>query len=228
MNYKILPLMLMFPMVANAAIPYRVEQTTTPIDIEYDGYNDSEALARTRRFYIGAAYNLSFWQNGQDADTFSKMVGKDTSSFEVMVGVRAYDTFRVELNYIHSDARWDNEIGSGPVISSPIKLTGETAMLNAIFDARIDSIYRTFREQILVPYVGFGAGISFNSAEGTDIDNKITPVLAAMAGMGIEFNDRFALDIGYRYFCIFSPQFDVIDKFAAVSHQLRAGVRISF
>lgn len=214
MNYKILPLLVLLPMTANAAIPYRVEQTTTPV-VEYDGYNDSESLARARRFYVGAAYNFSMWQSG--SDDFVSVDGKNTSSFEVMIGVRAFDTFRVEANYIHTDAKWN-----------AFSLTGETAMLNAIFDARIDSLYRVFREQILVPYVGIGAGISFNSTDDVEIDRKMSPVMAVMAGMGIEFNDHFALDIGYRYFYMFDPKFDVISDFPVISHQLRAGVRISF
>lgn len=217
MKFKYVPLVCLLPLIANAAIPYQTEQVKTTITAEeqYYGLNDSEALARNRRFYVGGMYNFSFWQGG--ADDHLSVDGKNTSSFEAMVGVRVFDTFRIEGNYVRTNAKWD-----------AFSMTGNTAFINAIFDGRIDSHYRLFQEQLLVPYVGVGAGLSWNSADGAEIDKKMTPAVAAMVGMGVEFNDRFTLDLGYRYICIFSPDFNVISDLPAVSHQLRAGVRINF
>lgn len=203
------------PFAANAAIPYSVEQIGTSEQSVVTDKNDSEAFARHRRFYVGGAYNYSMWQDGSDAAVLVK--GKDTSSFEAMAGIRVYDTFRLEANYIKTDAEYD-----------AFSLSGNVAMVNALFDARIDSIYRLFRKQRLVPYVGFGAGVAWNSADGVDIDNKMTPVAAALAGLGIELGDRFALDVGYRYMYMFTPKFSVIENFAPVAHQFRAGVRVNF
>ncbi len=203
------------PMMANAAIPYRVEQIKKPAR-EVLGI-DNEALARVRRFYIGGAYNFAMWQNYTD-DTNASVTGKNTSSFEAIAGLRIYDTFRLEANYVRTKADW-----------SQLSFTGDTALLNAIWDARIDNIYRLFRTQMLVPYVGVGAGLSWNSADdGIKMDKKITPVAAAMAGIGVEFNTIFALDFGYRYFYMFKPDIDVMPDLAPAAHQFRAGVRISF
>lgn len=214
MKSKILfSIMCMMPMVANAAIPYRTEQVNMPVDTT--PVNDDQALARLRRFYVGGAHDFSMWNNGAD-DTVG-ISGKNTSSFEAVVGMRVTDIFRLDANYIRTSAKWD-----------AFDMTGDTAMINAYFDARIDSMYRLFYRQRMVPYVGVGAGVSWNSADGAKIENKISPVISAMAGLGVELGEHFALDLGYRYMYMFSPEFDVISDFAPVAHQFRLGARVHF
>lgn len=212
----LLPVLCVLPVSANAGIPYRVEQIKSPV-VEVPSGIDNEALARIRRFYVGGAYNFSMWQNYTDESDVS-ISGNNTSSFEGYAGLRIYDTFRVEANYIRTDASWHQ-----------MSFTGDTVFVNAIFDARIDNIYRAFRSQMIVPYVGFGAGLSWNSAgDGVHMDKKIAPVAAALAGIGVEFNTVFALDFGYRYFYMFNPGVDGISDLNPASHQFRAGARISF
>lgn len=214
MKSKILfSIMCMMPMMANAAIPYRTEQVNMPVDTT--PVNDDQALARLRRFYVGGAYDFSMWNNGAD-DTVG-ISGKNTSSFEAVVGMRVTDIFRLDANYIRTSAKWD-----------AFDMTGDTAMINAYFDARIDSMYRLFYRQRMVPYVGVGAGVSWNSADGAKIENKISPVISAMAGLGVELGEHFALDLGYRYMYMFSPEFDMISDFAPVAHQFRLGARVHF
>ena len=215
MKAKILfSVLTILPLTANAAIPYRVEQIEMPAEPSISG-EDSQALARLHRFYVGGAYDFSIWNDGAD-DTVS-ITGKNTSSFEVMAGVRASDIFRIEANYLYTSAKWN-----------AFELTGNTAMINAIFDARIGNLYRLFYKQRLVPYVGIGAGVSWNSADGATIENKITPVAAAMAGLSVELGEYFALDFGYRYMYMFSPKFNVISDFAPTAHQFRVGARVHF
>lgn len=212
----ILPILCAFPMMANAAIPYRVEQIKTPV-VDTPSGIDNEAYARTRRFYVGGAYNFAMWQNFTDDNDIS-INGKNSNSFEGIAGLRIYDTFRMELNYLRTNAEWND-----------LSLTGDTFMLNAIWDARIDNIYRIFRSQMIVPYVGVGAGLSWNSADdGATLDKKISPVAAALAGISVEFSSIFALDFGYRYFYMFEPGTDVIEKLNPSSHQFRVGARVSF
>ncbi len=212
----ILPFLCTFPMVANAAIPYRVEQIKTPV-VDTPSGIDNEAYARTRRVYVGGAYNFAMWQNFTDDNDIS-INGKNSSSFEGIAGLRIYDTFRMELNYLRTNAEWND-----------LSLTGDTFMINAIWDARIDNIYRIFRSQMIVPYVGVGAGLSWNSADdGATLDNKISPAAAALAGISVEFSSIFALDFGYRYFYMFEPGTDVIEKLNPSSHQFRVGARVSF
>lgn len=212
----ILPFLCTLPMVANAAIPYRVEQIKTPV-AEMPSGLDNEAYARMRRFYVGGMYNFAMWQNFTDDQDVS-INGKNSNSFEGFAGLRIYDTFRMELNYLRTDAKYND-----------LSLTGDTFFVNAIFDARIDNIYRIFRSQMIVPYVGAGAGLSWNSADdGVSLDKKISPVAAALAGISVEFSSIFALDFGYRYFYMFEPGTDVIKKLNPSSHQFRVGARISF
>lgn len=205
---------LTLPLMANAEILYRVEQITMPAP-ESVSTNDDMALARKHRFYIGGAYNFSIWSDYTDEHNID-INGKNTSSFDIVAGMRVYDTFRIEANYVNNCAQWNN-----------LNLDSHSAFINAIFDARIDSIYRLFHTQMLVPYVGFGAGISWNSSE-YEIKNKTTPALGALAGISVEFNDIFALDFGYRYMYIFDPKFDTISDFNPTAHQFRAGARIHF
>ena len=213
MKVKILfVLFCILPMTANAAIPYRVQQDGELVNI--DGL-DSQAFAREYRFYIGGAYDFDIWQNAEDNNVV--FTGKTSSSFEGVAGIRLYDTFRLEANYIRQNIKWD--------IAS---MTNDMAMVNAIFDARIDNIYRLFKKQRLVPYVGFGAGVSWNSADDISFETKITPALSALAGISVELGNRLAIDFGYRYMYIFSPKFNNGANIAPVAHQLRAGARFNF
>jgi len=200
---------------ANAAIPYRVRQVVTPPDEIPDG-NDDEAFARIHRFYVGGMYDFSMWQSYTDKNDV-RVGGKNTSSFDIVAGLRIYDTFRLEANYTRTNAK----LGE-------ISLTGNTLFMNAIFDARIDSMYRLFRSQHLVPYVGLGAGLSGNEVHNAKIDDKISPVVALMAGLGIELGEYFTIDAGYRYMYMFSPKFDVVDGLNPTAHQFRVGARINF
>ncbi len=211
-----LPILCALPMTVNAAIPYRVEQIKMPVPETPSGL-DSEAYARQHRFYVGGMYDFSMWQNFTD-DNDVTVKGKNTSGFEAMLGLRIYDTFRIEGNYVRTDAKWNT-----------LSLTGDTFMVNAIWDARIDNIYRIFRSQMIVPYVGVGAGLSWNSADdGVKLDKKISPVAAAMAGISVEFSSIFALDFGYRYFYMFNPGTDVVADLNPTAQQFRVGARVSF
>ena len=82
----ILPFLCALPMVANAAIPYRVEQIKTPA-AEVPSGLDNEAYARTRRFYVGGMYNFAMWQNFTD-DNDITISGQNSSSFEGVAGLR--------------------------------------------------------------------------------------------------------------------------------------------
>jgi hypothetical protein len=222
-NKILVSLLCLLPMAANAAIPYRVEQTKSPVNFEPGSGNDDEALARERRFYVGGAYDFSLWNDRADSTAAREIKGKNTSSFEAMAGVRVYDTFRIEANYVAAKAQWDE-----PASGQNLKLSGDMILLNAVFDARIDSLYRPFRRQRIVPYVGAGLGVSMSRAENATIKNKNIPVAAASAGIGIEFGSRFTIDLGYRYMYVFAPKFDVFEDLNPIAHQFRGGVRFNF
>ena len=201
---------------AHADMPYRVEQLVMYRDGV--GGNDREAFAREHRMYVGAMYDFSMWQSFTDKNNLY-VGGKNTSSFEVVAGLRVYDTFRVEANYARTIAEFDD-----------IKMEGNTLFLNAIVDARIDSMYRLFRTQHLIPYVGAGVGLTGNKVKDdtVKINDKLSGTLAAMAGLSIELGEYFAIDAGYRYIYMFSPKFEGIQGFAPTAHQFRVGARVNF
>ncbi len=206
----LLSLICMMPLVANASLPYRVEQVKMPV-------GDNETYASEHRFYIGGGYNFSMWQDFTDEQNIS-ITGKKSSGFEGVLGVRITDIFRLEANYVHTDAKWNQ-----------FSYSADMAMLNMIIDARQNSIYNLFHSQMLIPYVGIGAGASWNSAnDGVRLDAKISPVISALAGISIEFNPMFALDLGYRYLYMFDPETNMVSDFNPSAHQFRAGARISF
>ncbi len=197
---------------SNAGIIYRVEQTKIS---ETDSFE--QTLAQRRRFYIGGMYNYSMWSDYTN-DQNIKLSGKNASSFELVAGVRATDTFRVEANYVKNDAKWDT-----------LSFTSNTAFINAIFDARIDGLYRLFRTQAFVPYVGAGAGLAWNDSDnGIKMDSNTSFAMAALAGVGVEFNDIFALDFGYRYTYIFDASTNTVSDFSPFAHTFRAGARVHF
>lgn len=201
----------MAPMCANAAIPYRVEQVKMPTPEE------NETFASEYRFYVGGMYNVSLWQNYTDESNIA-ITGKSAQSYEGFVGLRVSDTFRLELNYTHTKANWNE-----------MSFDGETFLLNALIDARIDSMYRLFRQQMILPYVGIGVGASWNSGtDSTILENKVLPAVAAMAGISVEFNPYFALDFGYRYLYMFNQKNNVISDLNPAAHQFRVGARVSF
>ncbi len=205
----------LMPAIAEAAIPYRAQQNRMPAPTAPDG-RDAEAFARQHRFYVGGMYDFSMWNSYTD-DRNVHAGGKNTSSFEAVAGVRVSDTFRLEANYIRTRAKWNG-----------FSLDGNTGFINAFIDARIDNLYRLFYHQRLVPYIGAGAGLSWNSVNDAHIDNKITPAVAAMAGLGLELGEYFTIDAGYRYLYMFTPKFDVVKDLAPIAHQFRIGARVNF
>ena len=209
----LLPLLLtVLPFTASkASIIYRVESVAVAPD------SSEQTLAQRRRFYIGGMYNYTIWSDyTNDADIH--LDGKNSSSFEFVAGIRATDTFRIEANYVKNDAKWDT-----------LSFTSNVAFLNAIIDARIDNYYRLFRNQSFVPYVGVGVGLSFNDGGlDTEMTHSTSFTMAALAGVGIEFNDIFALDFGDRYTYMFDASTDTLSDFTPSGHTFRAGARVHF
>ena len=209
-------LSMLIPVMANAEIIYHVEQIDMPRHVSDTGIN-RHALSDVRHYYVGASYNYTMWQD-YTTDTNVYLDGTNVSSFDIVAGLRLYDTFRLEANYINTHAKWN-----------AISFDSHIATMNLIWDARIDNIYRMFNTQMLVPYVGLGAGAAWNNANnGNEMKHNISPVASVMAGISVEFNELFALDFGYKYIYMFDGDNNIISDFAPTAHQFRAGARIHF
>ncbi|MDR1207337.1 MAG: porin family protein [Rickettsiales bacterium] len=223
---------------AQARVDYRAQATKNAIAKEES--ETSTSFAAAKRFYVKGDFVTAWWQNaapGMPGTIYGleERGGFDTS-FDAGIGVRAADWFRAEFEYYRFTADYGVDIGG--IYSNNISIDGDAFMLNAIFDARMDSKYSFLTRQFFVPFAGFGIGVSHNSLNrnslnpGDTLDRKYTPVAAAIMGVAIEFNKTFSIDVGYRYFYMFSPKIDsaMFGDHAIVpnGHQLRVGAKINF
>ncbi len=204
-------LLCVLPMHAGAEVLYRVQKTGLPAD----SVKSNDTFASNYRFYVGGMYDLSFWQKETGEDITLK--GKTTSGFDAVAGFRLYDTFRVEADYMHTNAKWNEAT-----------LKTDTIFINALVDARLNSLYRFFYKQSLVPYVGAGIGMTWVDGKDTNVENETVASMAALAGFGIELSEHVALDLGYRYVYMFKPKAEILPDMHPRAHQVRAGLRINF
>ena len=172
-----------------------------------------EDFASRHRFYIGGTYNLSWWQDYATDTELAR--GKTEYGYDAIVGARLFNTFRLEADYMHSRAKWD-----------VFAIDTDTVFFNAIVDARIDEKYHY--NQHIGPYVGVGTGITWYDSKDVETKNDMNVSLAALAGIGFELGEYFALDIGYRYIYMFKPNVDTMPELNPSAHQVRAGARINF
>ena len=201
-------LLTVLPLQAGATVIYSVQKTGTVS-------NAGETFAAQHRFYVGGMYDFSMWSNYSDGAFVAK--GSESSGFDAVIGIRVSDIFRIEADYMQTQAKWDSfAIGTNSLFA------------NVILDARLDAPYRFFYNQHLVPYVGLGGGLAW--VDGVEVTTKkdTVAVAAALAGIGIEFDDFFTVDLGYRYVYMFASNVDVAPNLAPNGHQLRAGIRLNF
>ena len=123
MKKIVICLLFFMPIATRAEITYRVQKTWQGAD------SARETYASKHRFYAGTMYNFSIWQDYTTDDNITAN-GRNTSGFDVMLGTRLLDTFRIEVNYFTAKAKWNG-----------FAINTNTAFLNAIVDARIDSLY---------------------------------------------------------------------------------------
>ncbi len=209
MKKFLISLVCLLPMhYAGATVLYRVQTNSVPTD---SATATRDGFASRHRFYVGGAYDFSFWQND------SGIAGKNASGFDAVAGFRVYDTFRIEADYMNTRAKWDD-----------LSLKTNSVFVNAIFDARIDNLYRFIYNQKLVPYVGAGVGMTWVDGGDVNTENETVASLAALAGIAVELGEHFAIDFGYRYVYMFEPRPESLPDLRPRAHQLRAGVRVNF
>ncbi len=181
----------------------------------YDDTSRDTQLSREKPFYIKGDYVYSMWSDGSENGAVFK--GDSTTSFGIALGARVMDTFRMEANYYNLAAKWDG-----------FKIDGSALFINAILDGRIDGMYRGYTHQFLVPYVGFGLGMTWLNSDDVIISNEAAPAFAGLAGVAVEFNDSFAIDFGYQYIYITSPKIVGATDYTPTAHQFRVGARVFF
>ncbi len=186
--------------------------------------------------YLRGGYMSSF--NVEDSELYSGDFWTNKSvqhnSYFGGLGVRMADFIRLEANYTYID---DNnfELVDGTNTYKG-KLRSDLYMLNLYLDARDKRI-----SKFIVPYIGFGFGLSYNKMDymkqgnteiAVDFARK-NYVYAAMAGLGFEFSKYVILDLGYQYRWTESMDFELTslystNDFVMASHNLLASLRIEF
>ncbi|MBP5485376.1 MAG: porin family protein [Alphaproteobacteria bacterium] len=211
MKKLLVSLFCLMPVMANATMIYRVQKTWGE-----NGENGShEAFASKHRFYAGGMYDFSMWRDYTADDMVAD--GKDTSGFDLLLGFRLFDTFRIEADYLNTRAKWND-----------VSVKTNTVFLNMIVDARIDGLYRMLYNQKIVPYVGAGFGATWFNSDDIEMENDTVPSFAALAGIGLELSEHFALDFGYRYVYMLKPKVEGAHDLIPHAHQLRVGAHINF
>lgn len=170
--------------------------------------NKSKTLAENRPLYIAGFYNLNFWQD--KSNKIHQIKGKESKSFDIVIGHRVYDTFRIEANYTQINTKYDKFSFSNNGIN-----------LNFLFDGRVDSIYRIFKRQLLMPYIGFGVGTSWGDIKGNFI-------ASGLFGISLELEDFIHLDFGYKYTYMSPINLKNMENFSPISNGIKAGIRINF
>ena len=217
----------LFSFSASAEIIYATEKGRTAQRTAAGQTTNETSFADERPFYLGAAYNYTMWEKFTDRPLL--LDAHQNSSLDIMAGLRPLDWLRTEINYYH--VRFD-------LAGRRLWVDGNAFFVNVIVDARMNHLYRFLSRQWFVPYVGVGAGVSWNNLHcdvpslQAKMERHVPFTWTAMAGVAIEFNDSFALDLGYRYMHMASPKMYIwgyeLDDLTPVSHQFRAGFRVSF
>lgn len=183
--------------------------------------------------YVGGQAGVVFLSDS----TFSASGGNSDIKFDTGYGVGVvggydYGTWRLEGEFTYR--KNDNkEVTSGGVTDPLGGDTSSTAlMLNAYYDFRMVS--PTF-----VPYLGAGAGgarvaVKATDSTGTVIDDSaLVFAYQFAAGVGFVVSPQLTIDLGYKYFALADPSFDVSGGGGSVdgeykSHNIFLGARYNF
>ena len=142
-------------------------------------------------------------------ETFSDTADLDDGWMaDVGVGYAYGNGFRAELEL----AERNNEVSS-----SSINVDARSLMVNGFYDFNRGGRFQ--------PYVGVGVGYAKVDADTVDDSNW---AWQALAGIGMEINDRLTLDVGYRYFNVDELEFASVAD-ASYTHQaVTVGLRFQF
>ena len=171
----------------------------------------------------------------QDADNDAGSVVLETSydpGYAIALAV-GYDfgDFRFEGEIFSREADVDDTKTNGVTVNGDGNAFAAGGMVNAYYDFDLGSPW--------TPYVGAGLGaavVGFENwrAAGIDLadDEDLVFAFQGAAGLGYEFNDRFAVYGGYRFFGTTDPSLedDAGDDFDSefYSHTIELGFRYIF
>ncbi|MEQ1708726.1 MAG: outer membrane beta-barrel protein, partial [Terricaulis sp.] len=157
-------------------------------------------------YSVDGEVDVSFFDG---EETFSDTADLDDGWMaDVGVGYAYGNGFRAELEL----AERNNEVNS-----TSTDVDARSLMVNGFYDFNRGGRFQ--------PYVGVGVGYAKVDADTVDDSNW---AWQALAGVGVEINDRLTLDVGYRYFNVDDLEFASIAD-ASYTHQaVTVGLRFQF
>lgn len=170
------------------------------------------AQAEVNGFYFAPKFLMSIQDTGSMSRDLPGVTGSDIDSYSqfTLGGALAigYDFYpqqqiplRAEIEFAlrgNSETDWDVRTVDGPGSVKGLWNTS-TLFLNLYYDIQTGTPF--------VPYIGAGAGLAFNYVEysgegamgGSMSENFTNFAWNVGAGVAYNFNENFAVDLGYRF-----------------------------
>ena len=168
------------------------------------------AQAEVNGFYLAPKFLMSIQDTGVISRPYSDMTDESYSQFTLggalAVGYDFYPQqqipLRAEIEFAlrgNSEKSWDSTY-NGDSISTKGLWNTSTLFLNLYYDIQTGTPF--------VPYIGAGAGLAFNyvdyTVDGPGYNNSASDNFTNFAwnvgaGVAYNFNENFAVDLGYRF-----------------------------
>ncbi|GKG94856.1 adhesin [Desulfovibrionaceae bacterium] len=169
------------------------------------------AQAEVNGVYFAPKFLMSIQDTGNISRPYSDMTDESYSQF-TLGGALAigYDFYpqqqiplRAEIEFAlrgNSEKSWDSIDPDGDFLSTKGLWNTSTLFLNLYYDIQTGTPF--------VPYIGAGAGLAFNYVEytlhgpdggGSVSENFTNFAWNVGAGVAYNFNENFAVDLGYRF-----------------------------
>lgn len=174
----------------------------------------NQANVSNSSFYASVKGGLNMASVKSDGEKISE----NGLSVNAAVGSKIIDfsngALRGELEYIYNDKIKDKGA----------EYSAQTLMANVYYDIDINSV--------ITPYVGVGIGVAFNDIKAARASDDSTSLAYSLStGINIPVNNNVSFDLGYRYLNMTDSDVTLRAqevKIKPYSHQLLAGVRVSF
>lgn len=199
------------------------------------------AQAEVNGVYFAPKFLMSIQDTGNISRPYSDMTDESYSQFTLggalAVGYDFYPQqqipLRAEIEFAlrgNSEKSWDSHF-YGESISTKGLWNTSTLFLNLYYDIQTGTPF--------VPYIGAGAGLAFNyveytvhnnttGAHGSASDNFTNFAWNVGAGVAYNFNENFAVDLGYRFMMMGYNEVDSSISNQPYNNEFMLGLRFTF
>ena len=199
------------------------------------------AQAEVNGVYFAPKFLMSIQDTGNISRPYSDMTDESYSQFTLggalAVGYDFYPQqqipLRAEIEFAlrgNSEKSWDSHF-YGESISTKGLWNTSTLFLNLYYDIQTGTPF--------VPYIGAGAGLAFNyveytvhnnttGAHGSASDNFTNFAWNVGVGVAYNFNENFAVDLGYRFMMMGYNEVDSSISNQPYNNEFMLGLRFTF